>query len=228
MVPGRTGSLPTAAGCYHTPKTLAAGWATVREGRVNAMALTKQRLTFEDLLTLPDDGMRYELLNGELVEMPPPTANHATIVVALTLWLGRAQTAGYGRVLTAPVAVILDAAIRRENAPEPDVFFVRREHEQIIRANAVEGVPDLVIAILSPSNRRDDLPGGRKWELYERFAVPHYWLVDIQFRTVTQYILQGNSYGAPVVRRAPDVLESALFPDITLPVADCFRDLRAE
>jgi Uma2 family endonuclease len=209
-------------------KALAEGWAIAREGWLKAMALTQQRLNFEDWLTLPDDGKRYELLNGELVEMPPPTANHATLVVALTLWLGRAQTAGYGRVLTAPVAVILDAAIRRENAPEPDVFFVRPEREQIIRANAVEGVPDLVIAILSPSNRRDDLPGGRKWELYERFAVPHYWLVDLQFRTVTQYTMHGTTFGAPVVRRAPDMLGSALFPDITLPVADLFRDLRAE
>lgn len=190
------------------------------------MALTKQRLTFEDWLTLPDDGRRYELLNGELVEMPPPTANHALLVMTLSLWLGRAQHAGYGAVLTAPVAVILDAAIRRENAPEPDVFFVRSSQEHIIRANAVEGVPDLVIAILSPSTRRNDLPGGMKWDLYERFAVPHYWLVDPEHRTVTQHVHTGGRYGPPELLGSSDTLAFPLAPEITLPVADLFRNLR--
>jgi len=142
------------------------------------VALTAQRYTFEDWLAFPDDGKRYELLNGALVEMPPPTANHALIVRVLLRWLGRADTAGYCITLTAPVAVVLDAAIRRQNAPESDVFCIRHDQEHIIRASAVEGVPDLGIAILSPRNRREDLPGGAKWDLHERFAVPHCWLVD--------------------------------------------------
>lgn len=69
-----------------------------------AVVLTKRRHTFEDWLALPDDGKRYELLNGELVGMPPPTANHALIVRVLYRWLGRADEAGHGIVLTAPVA----------------------------------------------------------------------------------------------------------------------------
>jgi Uma2 family endonuclease len=190
------------------------------------MALTKQRYTFEDWLALPDDGKRYELLNGELVEMPPPTANHALLVRVLSRWLDRADEAGYGIALTAPVAVILDATIRRQYAPEPDVFFVRHSQEHSIRANAVEGVPDLVIAILSPGNRRDDLPGGTKRDLYERCAVPHYWIVDQEARTVTQYQHAGGGYGAPLLLRAGDTLAFPVAPEITLPVADLFRDLR--
>ncbi|MGI8915608.1 MAG: Uma2 family endonuclease [Chloroflexota bacterium] len=190
------------------------------------MALTRQRYTFEDWLALPDDGRRYELLNGELVEMPPPNANHGSIAVALTLWLGQAQHAGYGRVMAAPVAVILDAAIRRENAPEPDVFFVQRRREHIIRAGAVEGVPDLVIAILSLGNRRDDLPRGTKWDLYQRFAVPHYWIVDPEARTVTQYAYEHGHFGPPVLLGLDDTLAFPLAPEITLPVADLFRNLR--
>lgn len=190
------------------------------------MALTKQRLTFEDWLTLPDDGRRYELLNGELVEMPPPTANHALVVMPLSLWLGRAQHAGYGTVLTAPVAVILDAAIRRQNAPEPDVFFVRHEQENIIRANAVEGVPDLIIAILSPCNQQNAVHGGGKWDLYQRFAVPHYWTIDMRVRTVTQYQHVGSRYGAPVLLSEGDTLAFPFAPAMTLPVAELFRNLR--
>jgi len=58
------------------------------------MVLTKQRYTFEQWLEMPDDGRRYELLNGELVEMAPPTANHALLIAALHAWLLRARNAG--------------------------------------------------------------------------------------------------------------------------------------
>jgi Uma2 family endonuclease len=200
----------------------------MREGWVNAMALTQQRLTFEDWLTLPDDGMRYELLNGELVEIPPPTVNHQIVVGMLHFWLYRAQIASYGRVLMGPVAVLLDPTLRRQNAPEPDIFFIRREREHIIRSAAIEGSPDLVIEILSPGTRARDIVGGVKWRLYQRFAVPHYWVVDVHLQTVTQYTFEDATFSAPIVRGLSDTLEFPLFPDITLPVADLFRDLRAE
>lgn len=190
------------------------------------MAVIAQRYTFEDWLTLPDDGKRYELLSGELVEMPPPTANQALLVMSLALWLGQAQYADYGMVLTAPVAVILDAGMRRQNAPEPDVFFVRRDREHIIHATAVEGVPDLVIAILSPSNWRDDVADGTKWDLYQRYAVPHYWLVDPALRTVTQYRHNGSQFGAPVLLGEGDTLAFPYAPAITLPVTELFRNVR--
>ena len=192
------------------------------------MAVMTQRLTFEDWRALPDDGTRYELLDGVLVEMPPPNVNHAIVVTTLMLWLGRAQIAGYGRVLAGPVAVLLDPTLRRQNAPEPDVFFIRREREHIVRLAAIEGAPDLVIEILSPGNRANDSVGGVKWRLYQRFAVPHYWVVDLPAQTVTQFALVGSAFGAPVVCGLGDTLESSLLPGITLPVADLFFDLRSE
>jgi Uma2 family endonuclease len=204
------------------------GWAIAREGLVNAVVLTKQRYTLEDWLTLPDDGRRYELLDGELVEMPPPTVNHQIIVGMLHVWLYRAQIAGYGRVLMGPVAVLLDPTLRRQNAPEPDVFFIRQEREHIVRAAAIEGAPDLVIEILSPDTRAKDIVGGVKWGLYQRYAVPHYWVVDLRLQTVTQYTFEDTTFSAPVVRGLGDTLEFPIFPGLTLSVADLFRDLRAE
>jgi len=124
------------------------------------------------------------------------------------------------------VAVLLDANMRRENAPEPDVFFVRRSHEHIITADAVEGVPDLVIEILSPSNRREDLPGGERWDLYVRFGVPAYWTVDPAARTVTQYERRAGLLVEVARLGLGEDLRSPLFPGITLPVAELFRNLR--
>ena len=190
------------------------------------MVLTKQRYTFEQWLEMPDDGRRYELLNGELVEMAPPTANHALLAGAVYAWLLRARAGDYGTALVGPVAVLLDADMRRENAPEPDVLFVRRAREHIITAVAVEGVPDLVFEILSPSNRRDNLPRGTKWDLYEGHGVPEYVIVDPEARTVTQYTHQGNRYGAAVLWREGDVLVSPLFPGVALSIADLFGEMR--
>lgn len=190
------------------------------------MVTTKQRYTFEDWLELPDDGRRYELLNGDLVEMAPPTANHALLVSALDRWFGRAEAAGHGSGIVGPVAVLLDAAMRRENAPEPDVLFVRRGREQIITAEAVEGVPDLVIEILSPSNRKDDLPGGEKWKLYRSFGVPSYWTVDPATRTITQYERHAGQLVETGRLGLGEELVSPLFPGITLPVAELFQSLR--
>ena len=187
---------------------------------------TKQRYTFEDWLAAPDDGHRYELLNGELVEMAPPTANHARLVSTLDRWLGRAQDAGFGTGLVGPVAVLLDAAMRRENAPEPDALFVRRGREDIITDVAVEGVPDLVIEVLSPSNRDDDLPGGEKWKLYQRYGVPFYWTVDSSARLVAQHEHREGRLVEVARLRPGEELRSPLFPGITLPVAELFRNLR--
>jgi Uma2 family endonuclease len=190
------------------------------------MVLTQQRYTFEQWLEVPDDGRRYELLNGELVEMAPATANHALVVGALYAWLLRVRAAGYGLPVLGPVAVLLDAAMRRENAPVPDACLVRLEREQIITDVAIEGVPDLVVEILSRSTRRDHLPGGEKWNLYQRYGVAEYLIVDLKLRTVTQYTLRNGAYATPRVLGENDVLCSTLFPGITQEVASLFRDLR--
>src|SRR5579859_1052899 len=174
------------------------------------MALTQQRYTFEEWLALPDDGRRYELLKGELVEVPPPTADHAELAGEIFAWLRRAQRGGYGRALIGPVAVLLDPEMRREHAPEPDVLFLRSGREHLITTRAVEGVPDLMIEILSPSNRDTDLPGGTEWDIYERFGVPAYWIVDPETRMVAQSPWQDGRLGQPVLVRRGGVLSSLL------------------
>jgi Uma2 family endonuclease len=186
------------------------------------MVLTKQRYTFNDWLTVPDDGRRYELLHGEPVEMAAPTNNHGELAEELYMWLRQAQSAGYGRARLGPVAVLLDPQQRRENALNPDVFFIRAGREGISKADAIEGVPDLIIEILSPTTRDRDLPAGEKWRMYEGFGVPFYWLVDPELRTVRQYVLSGGRFTESATLRAGQSLTSPLFPGGSLSVADLF------
>lgn len=190
------------------------------------MSILTQPITFDQWAAMPDDGKMYELRNGVLVEMTAPSVNHGLVVSALHLWLGRAESAGYGIALTAPIAVLLDPTTKRQNALQPDVLFIRSAREHILQADVIAGVPDLLIEVLSPNTRDDDLPLGEKWRLYQDFAVPHYWIVDLDHRSVTQYASANGAFGPPVVLGPDDTLTSPLFPTITTPVAALFRRLR--
>jgi Uma2 family endonuclease len=88
-------------------------------------------------------------------------------------------------------------------------------------------VPDLVIEVLSVTNRGDDLPGGPVWNDCERFGLPASWIVDPEAGTVSQYAHEGTGYGVPTALGPGADLHSPLFPGITLPIAELFRERRA-
>jgi Uma2 family endonuclease len=190
------------------------------------MTTTKQRYTFADLLEMPpEDETIYDILGGELVVFTSPDDPHAAVVWGLILLLGDTENAGFGRVRTAPRAVAFDYAERGLDAIDvthPDILFVREERRMILGHRCVEGAPDLVVEVLSPSTRSDDLPGGRKWAIYERYGVPYYWIVDVEARTITQYVWHDGSFGPPLVLHPGDSLTCPLFPTLTLDIAQIF------
>jgi len=194
-----------------------------------AMATTtKTRYTLAEMPEWTGFGWHYyELLGGELVVRSAPDQPHAVAVVSLVLFLGEAQKAGHGRVQTAPRAVALDWAkhgLQSEDVPYPDVLFVRETRRSILQ-RAVEAAPDLVIEVLSPSTRKDDLPGGRKFAIYERYGVPYYWTVDTEARTITQYTWSDGRYGTPLVLHPGDVLSCPLFPGVECDAIEIFAEL---
>jgi Uma2 family endonuclease len=195
------------------------------------MAITKQRYTFADLLEQPpDDETIYDILGGELVVFTSPDEPHAAAVAEVFLLLMTAQEAGHGWARTAPRAVAFDYAEHGRDSSDvthPDVLFVRAARRVIMGHRCVEAAPDLVVEVLSPSTRSDDLPAGRKWAIYERYGVPHYWIVDLEARTIAQYAWASATrrYGDPVVSRPGDTLGCPLFPGITRDVAKVFAGI---
>lgn len=181
------------------------------------MVVVHPLLTYDDLAEMPDDGKRYELLEGEIVVSPAPVRNHQWAVFQMGQYLGKAQDAGLGEVYVAPFEVYFD----EHNAAQPDVLFVRRERLHIITEARVEGAPDLVVEVLSPSTRRRDLRV--KMQIYARFGVPYYWLVDAGDRTVQPYELTGGHYTSQPLLHPGDTLACPLFPGIALDVAALFR-----
>jgi Uma2 family endonuclease len=198
------------------------------------MVTTQHTYTLTDLAELPDDSPIYDILGGEYVVRNIPDVNHALSRMELADFLFDAQNAGFGYVFSDTTAVALDYPARGEAAvyvSHPDLFFVRHEREQIIAHRVIEGAPDLIVEILSPSTRDEQARGGKLWQAYELHGVPHYWIVDNDHRTIALYALAGDpyqagSYGPATLLGRGDTLTSPLFPTLSLPVARLFQNVR--
>ena len=152
---------------------------------------SKDIWTFEDYLLLPDDGKRYEILSGDLLEMPSPSGLHQLIVsrlvFLLSLWV---STRVPGLILTAPMDVVLENSA---DVVQPDLLFIAEDQMQIFDSSgAVHGSPRLIIEVLSPSTARHDRSD--KLIAYERAGVHEYWIVNPKAGTIEIYHLDGNEY----------------------------------
>ena len=173
------------------------------------------RLTYEDYAGLPNDGKRYEILDGDLAVTPAPATRHQIVSINLSavlhLFIRRNQL---GRLLEAPTDVILaDTTI-----VQPDVLFVRAERAAIISERGVEGPPDLVVEILSKGTTRQDRT--TKATLYARYSVRHYWIVDPDARTIELYELDRDSYRLIAKESGESTIRPALFAGLVIEPAD--------
>jgi Uma2 family endonuclease len=154
------------------------------------MALqTSTKLTYEDFLLLPDDGRRHEILDGEHYVNPSPNTKHQMASLRLVLALGDFVHAyGLGQLFHAPYDVVLS----ENDVLEPDLIFVSTARRAIITDANIQGAPDLVVEILSPSSRNYD--ERVKYHAYERFGVTEYWIVDPDAEAVTIYRRAGGTF----------------------------------
>ena len=114
---------------------------------------TRARLTYQDYFDLPDSDDRYELIGGELYTAPPPIPDHQGFLFVLTLALGNfVVERSLGRIYFSPIGVVLSD----DNVLQPDLIFIATERLNIITGNYVQGAPDLVVEVLSPSTARRD------------------------------------------------------------------------
>jgi len=136
----------------------------------------KERYTYDDYVRLPE-GAPYQLINGSLVMSPAPALQHQRIVRFLFRALDTHASA-HGDVLFAPV----DVKLSDTDVVQPDLLFVAQERLDIIGEQVIDGAPDLVMEVLSPSTAHHDLT--TKKRLYEMHGVHEYWVVDPKSRTV--------------------------------------------
>ena len=146
-------------------------------------------LTYADLLALPDDGRRYEIIEGELIVAAAPIRRHQRFQMRVADVLYDQEKAGYGEAYVAPV----DVRLSPHAIVQPDVLFLTSARTGIyLESGLVEGPPDIVVEILSPSTRRIDLV--RKAALYARAGVPEYWTGDPDAPDLMVQVLDNGVY----------------------------------
>jgi Uma2 family endonuclease len=163
---------------------------------------TGKRWTYAEFARLPTSGStRYEVIDDELVVTPSPTRHHQRIVTKLSSLLHVfSESRDLGEVFSGP----FDVLFAEGDYVEPDILFVRADRHHIVADRGVEGPPDLIVEVLSPSTAARDR--GSKLERYRFHGVAEYWVVDPDERTVEVWDL---AHGAPtpVVHGASDTLQ---------------------
>ena len=173
--------------------------------------MTQVRFSYEDLRLFPDDGLRRELIDGEVYVTPAPIIRHQRTVTRLSRLIGNFLDAHpLGEVLVAPVDVIFS---EEDDVTEPDILYVSNERASIVSERGLEGAPDWLIEVTSPSTRKRDFT--LKLKRYQKYGVRLYWIIDLEAEMVHVW-----EEGEHEVFEADDILSVSLLPGFTVPVSD--------
>lgn len=179
----------------------------------------KRKLTYEDLLKLPEDDKRHEIIDGVHYVMSSPLLRHQRIVqrvgISIAVFL---DVTGLGEVFFIPV----DTVLSPHDVVVPDLVYVSKDRGHLLQEKNIPGPPDLVGEVLSPSTRSRDR--NLKRRLYEREGVLEYWMMNGDTDRVRVHRLGPTGYdlGVELSAAAGDVLTTPLLPGWRLPLAELF------
>ncbi len=146
--------------------------------------------TYEDYCRLPEDGWIYEIIEGELLMSPAPLTRHQRCKLRLVYAMyDFAQEHNVGEILDAPIDVMLPGLA---SPVQPDIVFVAKANARIVKEERIEGVPDLMVEVLSPWNWMIDRH--KKFALYAKAGVREYWIVDPKARIIEIFVLKQGAF----------------------------------
>jgi Uma2 family endonuclease len=176
--------------------------------------------TYADWETLPDDGNRYEVIDGVIYMSTAPSSFHQWIIMHLYGYLGfPAEQKQLAYSFVAPIGVLMPGC----EPVQPDFVLVLAARKSIIHDRRIRGVPDLIIEVLSPGN--SDFDKEVKMAAYANAAVPEYGIIDPAEKTLSLYTLQQpGTYSEPRVFKEGDTVTFACLPTIPLEISKLFAD----
>ena len=176
-------------------------------------------LTYDDYVkqTPPDSG-NYELLNGQIIYMASPIPNHQKLSMRLTNRLFNfIELHKLGELFNAPMDVIFT----QNDTIQPDILFLSNERLHLIGDKKIDGAPDLVVEILSPSNNAKEM--GYKKLVYEFSGVREYWVINLTKKTLTQYENVEGEFFMRRVFKETDTLTSLILIGFETPMNALFE-----
>jgi Uma2 family endonuclease len=172
-------------------------------------------LTYEDLEGFPDDGNRYELLQGDLIVSPSPDGKHQTVLSRLHIALSAAvKEAKFGKAFIAP----FDVRFSTSNVVEPDLFAFRVDQYDQYKGKYFEGAPAFVIEVLSTGSVRTDRV--RKAALYMENGVEEYWIVEPHAKRVLVHLIGVDEPMPRIISEG--TLNSAVIPGFSVELSALF------
>jgi Uma2 family endonuclease len=173
--------------------------------------------TYEDYCNLPED-KRYEIIEGKIHMVPAPVPFHQRVSRRISLTIESfVSKNNLGEIFYSPIDVVLSET----NVIQPDIVFISKDKLSIIGEKYIEGAPDLVIEILSPSTEQKDRT--MKLKLYNTFGVKEYWIASPQGRTIEKYTLQELTLQLTDIYTIQQILTSELLPGLKLNIKDIFE-----
>ncbi len=181
------------------------------------MITEKHTYTYDDYEKLPE-GAPYQLIGGELVKSPSPVPYHQGLTGKLYEIFLPLKEAGKGRVYFAPI----DIYLKDTETYQPDLIFISAARLKIIGKKKIEGAPDIVAEVLSPSTAYYDLR--HKREEYRKAGVREYWIVDPMEASIEIYENTGDNFDLYASARGKGSVRSGLYPEIEVDAEEFFRE----
>jgi Uma2 family endonuclease len=174
----------------------------------------QQKITVEELFDMElDDDFYYELINGNIVKKQAPSPFHQKAVLKIAKLMDNlAEEKELGSVFTSPIDVFFDT----HNKAQPDILFIKKDRDFIITKDGIQGQPDLIVEVLSPSTMKYDRSD--KFKLYLEFGVSEYWIVDTKNQSVEVYTLENDSYEMTFFAIEEGDIESKVLTGLKFPV----------
>ena len=181
--------------------------------------LDQKTYTSRDYQNLPE-GAPYQLIGGKLVMNPSPDIQHQRLSGILEYQL-RSFVAehGLGDVFDAPT----DVQFSEHDVYQPDMFFISRSRMEIIGTKRIQGAPDLIIEILSPSTAYFDLR--EKYETFELCGVREYWLVDPERKEIEIYINHNTAFSLSQKMRTTGNVSSTVLEGFAVSLDEIFSSV---
>src|SRR5699024_3456521 len=181
------------------------------------MATKTTLVTYDDYRNLPDDGKRYEIIEGRLLMTPAPHTIHQRILGKLYKSISNyTEEQNIGEIFIAPVDVILSMT----NVVQPDLMFIAKERSHIITEKNVVAAPDLVAEITSESTKVRDQT--TKKALYEKYGVKEYWIIYPDDEKVEQFILQDEKLVLQKTVGKSDLLKPKVISGLSIALEEVF------
>lgn len=187
----------------------------------NLKRIIEPVLTIEDLDAMPDDGNRYELIEGEICMSRSPGQKHQSALHYLQFDIESFLRESPIGILRPGLGVVFD----NFNGVIPDLIFITHERvAEIASGERVYGAPDLAVEIVSPGGENERRDRSIKRQLYGLYKVKEYWIVDPENRMIEVYKLKKRGLERAATFGMEDELTSSVLKGLRLKLSSVFRE----